>query len=195
MAPVTKAPRRYFIELTGALALYFGAITIREQFADKIADPVLKDALIVLPVVPTLLMAVAIFRFFYRVDEYRRRQILESFALAAAATCIFAVCWMLLADLGLPELSIFWVWPIQACFWALIMLAFKLRDKASEGMALKTVTTGVLNIAGIAAATGLYYLAARQLGWPTRWLAVMLVATIFLLVRFGIFVFSKKSAC
>jgi hypothetical protein len=195
MAPAAKAPRRYFVELTAALALYFGAIALRQHVAPTIVDPVLKAVVVASPVLPVLLMAAAILRFFYKVDEYRRRQILESFALAGAATCVLSVCWMFLDDLGLPQLSLYWTWPIQAGFWVVILMVFKLRDRASEGAAGKTVIAGLANIGAIAALAGLYGMIARHTGWPDDWLALSLVAVGLLLVRVGFFVFLKKNAC
>ena len=195
MAPVAKAPRRYFIELNGALILYIGAIVLRNRIAPEIADPILKDMLIASPVLPVLLMTAAIVRFFYRVDEYKRRQILESLAIATCVTCVFSVCWMFLSDLGLPNLSIFWTWPILAVFWALTQMYFKWRDKAAEGEGGKAVLMFLLNLAAIAAGTGLYAAVALSLGWPASWIVLAAVATVLIVLRAGYFIFTKKDPC
>jgi len=195
MAPVAKAPRRYFLELNGALVLYIGAVVLRSRLVPGIADPILKDVLIALPVVPVLLMTAAIVRFFYRVDEYKRRQILESLAIASAATCVFSVCWMFLEDLGLPELKIFWAWPILAVFWTLTTAVFKFRDLAADGKAGRALLIVLLNVAGIAAGTALYIAVANAVGWPVTKLTVIGVATALIVLRAGIAIFTKKDPC
>lgn len=195
MAPVSKAPRRYFIEINVAMILFFAAVYLRKTMAPDIADPVAKAILIASPVVPVLLAAAVMVRFFRRIDEYRRRQFLESFAIAAAATCVVSVCWMFLVDLGLPKLTIFYTWPVLAGFWVITVTTMKVREKLADGEGIKMLLSGVWLVLFIAVGTGLYVLIAPQLGLSIRGGMLIAVATLLFVAYVGIMTFTKKDPC
>lgn len=195
MAPVSKAPRRYFIEVNAAMALFFLAVYLRKTMAPTLADPVLKSIVIAAPVVPILLTATAMVRFFKRIDEYRRRQFLESFAIAAAATCVFSVCWMFLTDLGLPTLTIFYTWPVLAGFWVVIAGYVKLREKMADGEGLKMLGSLFWLLVFVGVGTGLYAIIAEQIGLSTRGGMLVGVATLLFAAYVGIMIFTKKDPC
>jgi hypothetical protein len=195
MEPVAKAPRRYFVELMSALVLYFLALLARKHFAADIADPLARDILVLSPILPIVLAALAIWRLFNRIDEYRRRQMLEALAIAAAITCVISISWQFAVDIGAPTLSILWTWPIFSVFWAGTAIVFKLRDKASEGVAGKTILRGALLVAAVALATATYAFVADKAGWPASWPVLLLIFTLLLTVRVGYNIFTNKDPC
>lgn len=195
MEPVAKAPRRYFVELMSALALYFVALLARKHYADAIADPLIRDVLLLSPILPIVLAALAVWRLFNRIDEYRRRQLLEVLAIAAAVTCVIAISWPFLIDIGAPSLPLFWTWPIFSIVWAAAALILRLREKAWEGAAGKAVLRGVLQLAAIALATALYAAVAGKMGWPASWPVLLLIFTLLLTARVGYNIFTKADQC
>lgn len=195
MTHVAQAPRRYFIELMSAMALYFITIFGRRYGAEAISDPVLKDLIIASPILPVVLAAVVILRLFYRIDEYLRRQMLEALAIAGAFTCVFSMSWSFLVDIGLPEIHIGWVWPIFAVFWVLTTITVKLRYLAAEGKAVPFVTKALLQLVAILVATATYAFVASKIGWPDSWGVLILVFTGFFLIRFAYTLFTRKDAC
>ena len=86
MAPIAQAPRRYFIEFNGAILLYLAAVLGRVYAIRYVDEPTLRTLIILSPIVPVFLAAFAALRFYRRIDEYHRLQILESLAIAAGAT-------------------------------------------------------------------------------------------------------------
>lgn len=195
MAPVALAPRRYFIELTSAMALYFVALFGRKYGADSVSDPIIKDLIIASPILPVVLAAIAILRLFYRIDEYFRRQMLEALAIAGAFTCVFSMSWSFLVDIGLPTIEIGWVWPIFAAFWVLVSLSVKLRGLAAEGKALSALRKGALHVAVVAVGTAIYAAIAHMLGWPASWGVLVLVFTMLLVAGFGYILSTRKDVC
>ncbi|MBU6299467.1 MAG: hypothetical protein KJS68_14620, partial [Alphaproteobacteria bacterium] len=93
MTPVANAPRRYFIELMLAMALYAAALFVRHGWFHHTGDPELRLVIMLLPILPVFLAALAIYRFYYRMDEMHRLQTLESLAFSAGVTALFAISW------------------------------------------------------------------------------------------------------
>lgn len=195
MEPVAKAPRRYFVELMSAMALYFAALMLRKHFAGTITDPLAHDVLLLSPILPLMLAVLAIWRMFKRVDEYRRRQMLEALAIAAAVTCLISVSWQFIVDVGAPQLQIIWTWPIFSVVWAGSAIVFKLRDQAAEGRAGRMMLRGGLQVGAVALATATYAFIAGKAGWPESWPVLLLIFTLLLTVRAGYTIFTKKDAC
>ena len=68
MAPVSQAPRRYFIEFNGAMLLYIGAVFGRAYAVHYVSDPVLKTLILLSPIPFVCLAAWAVVRFYRRMD-------------------------------------------------------------------------------------------------------------------------------
>jgi hypothetical protein len=195
MSPVAKAPRRYFVELMSAMGLYFVTLYARNHWSANLTSPILKDALLVSPILPLILAAIAILRLFKRVDEYRRRQMLEALAIAAAVTCVLSTSWMFLVDVGAPDLPIAAAWPIFSVTWAGTAFFFKMRDKASDGTAAKAMRNGTIQVVIIAAITAAYAYGAQHAGWPASWPVLALIFVLLLTARVGYTIFTKGDQC
>ena len=193
MPPIWKAPRRYFIEFNGAILLYLAAVLGRVYAAPVVSDPTLKTLVILSPILPVSLAAFAALRFYRRIDEYHRLQVLESLAIAAGVAGIITISWSFLEDVGFPHLSIAFAWPIIAAVWGIMALYFGWKDKVSEGRAWQTLKSVAATLIYVALGTAVYVLVARWAGWMTHWAILALVATTLFIVRMGFFIFSKAS--
>lgn len=194
MAPISQAPRRYFIELNAALLLYIAAVVGRVYAVHHVGDPTLKTLILVSPILPAMLAALAVVRFYRRMDEYHRLQLLESLAISAGVTAVVSVSWGFLEDVGFPHLQIFYAWMMMALTWAVTALYFGWRDKVSEGKAfgaLKSVTTTLIYVA---VGTAVFALITDWMGLPSPWYGLALVASVLFIARMGFFIFSKKSS-
>lgn len=195
MPPIRMVPRRYFIEFNGAMILYIAAVVARGEYARGIADPILRDLLLVAPILPVLLAAAAVTRFYRGMDEYHRLQLLESLAIAAGAGSVIAVSWSFLEDIGLPHLSIAYAWPIMAAVWGIVAVWFGWRDKVSEGAGGRALRSVALTLVYVATGTAVYAAAAYSFGLPTHWAVFALVATVLFIARMGFFIFSSSKTC
>ncbi len=193
--PIARAPRRYFIEFNGALILYIAAVVIRGEYAAGIADPFLKTVVIVSPIVPVLLAALAVLRFYRGIDEYHRLQLLEALAIAAGGAGVISICWSFLEDLGLPHLSIAYTWPLIAAIWGLVAIYMGWRDKVSEGAAGRALRSVAVTLVYVAVGTAAFWLIESRTGLPTHWAVLALVATVLFIARMGFFIFSKTKSC
>ena len=117
-APVKWAPAIYIVEFSVTTALYVGANLLRNQFAHETAGPA-AFALAALPVIPVWLMFLAVVRHYRRIDEMAKITLLKNIALSTGIAACVIVSYALLADAGLPKLSITWAWPTLAVSWAI----------------------------------------------------------------------------
>jgi hypothetical protein len=194
MGPVSQTPRRYFIEFNAAMLLYIAAVVGRKFAIYYVGDPTLKTLILISPIVPIMLIAFAVVRFYRRIDEYHRLQILESLAISAGVTAVVTISWIFLEDVGFPHLSIFYALTVMAASWWIASLYFGWKDKVSEGKAFSTLKSVAATLFLVGVATAVYALIANQTGLPWSWPVLLLIATFVFLVRAGFFIFSKKSA-
>jgi hypothetical protein len=118
-----KVARAYYRELGLSMAVYivllFGAI----RFGRPMPDGALRTAILVMPMIGFGLAIWAIARHIGRIDEYMRRTLLETFAIASAITAAVTFSYRFLETAGFPRLSMFSVWPVMGSAWALVCLA------------------------------------------------------------------------
>ena len=194
MPPVSQAPRRYFVELMCAMLLYFAAVFASAYGANHhFLQPALRDALVLSPVAPILLVALVILRLYRRVDEFQKRRQLEMIAIGAAVVGIIGASWPFAQELGAPHLSIVWAWPVMGAGWIVTSSIRGLRDKASEGKLAWTLFSWTKTVALMVALGTVAYIAATpRLGWPANWGVTVIVGVLPVLIRAGIASFSKN---
>jgi hypothetical protein len=196
MSAIWKAPRRYFIEFNSAMVLYLVTVIGREHaFEVAAGSPALKTLILISPILPVLLAAVAVVRFYRRIDEYHRLQMLESLAIAAGATGVIATSWTFLEDVGLPHLALFWAWPIIGAVWAIVAMWLGWKDKGSEGAAWRTLRSVAAMLTYVAVGTAIAAGIGLAFAAPLAWYWLALVASVLFIARMGFFIFSKTKSC
>lgn len=113
----TSSGRRYMLELGGAMLLY--AVVLLPAVAWVRGNPAsaLRWAVGLIPLLPALLAAWAVLRFFRRMDELGRKKLTEGLAFAFAASALFVLTLGFLQVAGLPSLSVWWIWVGMGAFW------------------------------------------------------------------------------
>ena len=125
-APVKGAGRTYIRECAAAMALYVAATWARPWLIAHAPERALTIAAIALPAVPVWLLFVAVWRYYLHIDEYQKRQFLQSLAISFGLGCCALVTYNLLIDAGLPPLGFSWAWPILGVVWLVASLIIKL---------------------------------------------------------------------
>jgi len=195
MSQVANAPRRYFIEFNAAMLLYIGAVVGRKLVLPQIADPALRDLILASPIIPILLVALTVLRFYRRMDEYHRLQLLETLAASAAITTVVTASWGFLEDIGFPHLRSFHAFIIMMVSWGVISLWRGWRERAADGGGWRAIRASLIVLFYVAIGTAAYAVIAEWAGWPSRWPNLLLVATTLFIVQMGFLIFSRKSTC
>jgi hypothetical protein len=109
--------RLYFRELFTAIAAY--ALTLFASISLVNANNTVwwRYIVVLIPMVPAVFVLRAVIRQLARMDELQRNIQLEALAFAFGATAILTFSYGFLERVGLPELSMFFVWPVMAVFW------------------------------------------------------------------------------
>jgi hypothetical protein len=195
MAPVLQAPRRYFIEFNVAMVLYAVVLVGRKFILPGVADPLLRDLILVSPVLPILLLALAVVRFYRRMDEYHKLQLLEALTFSAGVTVVVSASWSFLEDAGLPHLQMFHAMLVMMLSWAVAALYLGWNDKVSEGRGLQALRSVFRTLLYVAIGTAVFAVVGRAAGFAIPWWELALIATLLFIARMETFIFSKSKSC
>lgn len=163
---VSQAPRRYWYEMALAFILYMAALFGRVELLKHTADPGLRNAITLSPIVPILLMGVAVYRFYRAMDEYHRIRALKVTAISGGITAIAAASWSFLEDVGAPALTNFGAFFILAGSFALVNFLFRVEDATAEGKIGHPVRLLSWASTFVLAAASLWYVVAFFSGQP-----------------------------
>lgn len=110
--------RRYFRELIGSIIAYsillIGSIWLVNNY---LTDSPLRFVVVVLPMTAVVFTIRAIVSFLTHTDEMEREIQLKSLAISLAGTAFITFTYGFLEGVGLPKISMFFVWPIIAILW------------------------------------------------------------------------------
>lgn len=193
MFPVKQAPRRYFVEMVGGAVLLVPAMMWRHGFIHA-APSGWRTLMLLLPMLPVGLMALAIWRFWRRTDEMQRRVMLEDMTVGAALMALVTIALNLAAPAGAPHLDIGWAWPIMGLGWGLATIARSVPNAVRDMGGAKVATIVLQVVAAAFLPTLAYALAAPHLGWPHGWRLLSLVATAGFLAHQGWLIFGTRCA-
>jgi hypothetical protein len=118
--PVTRAFRRYNIELGIAMATYVLAIYVSRKLLYgpmQHANEVSQLTIALLPLIPVILMFAAIIRLVRGTDELLRRIFVDSLAIAGGVTALLSVTYGLIEGDLLPPLSAWWTYSTFMIAW------------------------------------------------------------------------------
>jgi hypothetical protein len=118
-----KVARAYHRELGLAMAVYIVLLFSAIRFGRPMADGTLRTIVLLMPMIGFGLAIWAIARHVSRIDEYMRRSMLETFAIAAAITAAVTFSYGFLETAGFPRISMFTVWPVMGTAWGLVCFA------------------------------------------------------------------------
>jgi len=119
----------YLREMGGSLLIYTVLLVAAIRFGRPMDDGTLRTLFLLTPMIGFCLMLWAIARHLSRVDEYLRRFLLESFALAAAITAGLSFTYGFLETAGYPRLSMFSVWMVLCGATMVVCLVRSLRNR------------------------------------------------------------------
>jgi energy-converting hydrogenase Eha subunit A len=115
-----KVTRAYHRDLGLSIVVYVVLLVSAIHFGRPMAEGWLRTAILVTPMIGFGLMIRAMARHLARIDEYMRRQMLETFAIAAAITAGLSFTYGFLETAGFPRLSMFTVWVVMGASWGLV---------------------------------------------------------------------------
>ena len=127
-----RARHLYLFEMGGVAALYVAALFVRQPLLDRLpASGIWAQAVMLLPALPIWGMLAAVWRFYRRVDEYQRMELLRSISIAAGvSSCLFCSYPFVADAFALKTVSLLYAWPILAMAWALTTAITQMRNKA-----------------------------------------------------------------
>jgi hypothetical protein len=111
--------RIYFRELFTAIAAYALALFASISLVNSNNDAWWRYIVTLIPMIPAVFVLRAVIRQLSRMDELQRNIQLEALAFAFGATAILTFSYGFLERVGLPELSMFLVWPVMAVLWVI----------------------------------------------------------------------------
>jgi len=124
-----RVGKAYLRELGGSLLVYAVLLVAAIRLGRPMDESVLRTLFLLSPMLGFCLMLWAIARHLNRVDEYLRRFLLESFALAAGITAGLTFTYGFLETAGYPRLSMFSVWMVLCGATMLVCLLRSLRAR------------------------------------------------------------------
>jgi len=113
---------RYMGEMLGAFFLYVLVLMLVHRFGFPMHEGTVRTLVLVSPMGPVLLVVWAIARQIQRVDEYARKQVLETIALAFGITAGWTLSYGFLENAGFPKLSMSTVWPVMGTAWIVVTI-------------------------------------------------------------------------
>jgi len=113
---------RYCAEMSGGFILYMAALWFARNVGFHMQSGTVRTLVLVSPMGPVLLVVWAIARQIQRVDEYGRKQVLETIAIAFGVTAGWTLTYGFLENDGFPKLSMFTVVPVMGVAWIIAAL-------------------------------------------------------------------------
>lgn len=108
---------RYCAEMSGAFVLYALTLWVAHDIGFHRQSGIVRTLVLIGPMGPVLLVVWAIARQIHRVDEYGRKVMLETIAIAFGITAAWTLTYGFLENDGFPKLSMFTVWPVMGAAW------------------------------------------------------------------------------
>jgi hypothetical protein len=124
-----RVGKAYLREIAGAFLVYAVLLMASIRFGRPMDDGLLRILVLLSPMLGFCLALWAIARHLGRVDEYLRRFLLESFALAAGLTAGLTFSYGFLETAGYPRMSMFSVWMVLCGATMLVCLVRSMYEK------------------------------------------------------------------
>lgn len=110
--------RRYAFEFVGAMTAYALVLVASLLALNAMPhDSAWRVPVSLLPMLPCVLTLWAVVRQTRRMDELQMRVQFEAIGFAFAGTALLTFSYGFLENVGMPRLSMFFVWPVMAVLW------------------------------------------------------------------------------
>ena len=110
--------KQYMRELIGSIIAYsillVGSIWLVNTY---LMESPWRFVVVVIPMIPIIFTIRAIVNFLTNTDEMEREIQLKSLAISLAGTAFVTFTYGFLEGVGLPKISMFFVWPVIAFLW------------------------------------------------------------------------------
>ena len=103
--------------LIAAFIAYAIVLIVSIWIISTLPDTPWRYAVALLPIIPAIGVLITILRQMGRMDELQRRIHFEAIAFAFAGTALLTFGYGLVENVGFPQLSWFFVWPLMAALW------------------------------------------------------------------------------
>jgi hypothetical protein len=107
--------REMFIGMLAYVVLLFGSIF---WIKAHLQSPV-RFAVTLLPMIPLIYLARASVGRLTRLDEMQRQVQLGALGVTVLATALLTLTYGFLENVGAPQLSLIWIWPIMGAVWGI----------------------------------------------------------------------------
>ena len=114
---------RYGREMVLAFVVYAVLLVASIRFGRPLADGMLRTVVLFSPMLGFLGMICATARHLGSVDEYQRKMLYETWAIASALTASITFSYGFLETAGYPKISMFNVWMLMGGAWFLVNMA------------------------------------------------------------------------
>jgi len=114
---------RYGREMVLAFVVYALLLVASIRFGRPLADGMLRTVVLFSPMLGFLGMICATARHLGSVDEYQRKMLYETWAIASALTASITFSYGFLETAGYPKISMFNVWMLMGGAWFLVNMA------------------------------------------------------------------------
>jgi len=114
---------RYRREMALSFVVYFVLLTASIRYGRPLPDSVLRTVVLFSPMLGFAGMIWAVARHLNGIDEYQRKFILDTWAIAGALTAAITFSYGFLETAGYPKISMFSVWMIMCGAWGVTCLA------------------------------------------------------------------------
>jgi hypothetical protein len=126
MDPVTKRYQREFaISMLAYVVILFASVFLIKG----VPDSLWRIPLALAPIVPIIFALAAFLRYLSGIDELQQRIQLQAIGFAAGAISMLTFAYGLLENVGLPQLSYVWIFPLTTFLWGVGQAYFSRRYK------------------------------------------------------------------
>ena len=124
--PTTQAQRRYYLEFGLAIAAYLIVLIGTRIMFRSLTGP-WETVVALAPIVPVAFVFIAVVRWLAGTDEFNRRIIVDSLAIAGGITALLAATYGFVESDPLPRPSAWWTWTAFMVSWLISSLILRRR--------------------------------------------------------------------
>lgn len=118
----SEASRKYTLRMLIIAVIYIVTVVISVRALQQNPSTPWKYVLALLPMMPAIVVPMAVVSLLREIDELQKKIQLEALAFGFAGGAVLTLSYGFLQNAGLPQLSWIWVWPVMAGCWVAGMI-------------------------------------------------------------------------